>query len=258
MAATQTEKSGTTIIASKVYKELGLQYPDFKAKAAEIGIHVTGAIHKLSDEEVHRIKVHLGLIREEPPAPAISREEADAKALKEREEEAARKVIEDEAQARADEAARIEKARVDAEAARLAAEETARVSRLDLLAKRLRVRVDQLDPISRTLGIVLTTHAEVEDALVDRVRLLEAPLRIADDLKTDLKALADMGRSIGIEIGRKGFKGLTGNEEMVLSAMAKLKLKTAQERKAEVTPVQPEYQPAPPTCNKATAVIPKK
>ncbi len=258
MAATQTEKSGTTIIASKVYKELGLQYPDFKAKAAEIGIHVTGAIYKLTDEEVHRIKVHLGVIQEEPPAPAISREEAEAKARKEREEEEVRKRIEDEERARADEAARIEKTRVDTEAARVAAEATARQTRLDLLAKRLRVRVDQLDPISRTLGIVLTTHEEVDDSMVERARLLEAPLRIADELKTDLKALADMGRSIGIEIGRKGFKGLTGNEEMVLSAMAKLKLKTAQERKAEVTPDQPEYQPAPPTGNKATAVIPKK
>jgi translation initiation factor IF-2 len=258
MAATQTEKSGTTVIASKVYKELGLQYPDFKAKAAEIGIHVTGAIFKLSEEEIHRIKVHLGVLPQEPPAVKVSPEEAAAQARKDREEEEARKKVDDARRAYEDDVARIEKARVDAETARVNAEATAKQTRLDLIAKRLKVRVDQLDPISRTLGLVLTTHEEIDDALVERARLLETPLRLADDLKTDLKALADMGRSIGIEIGRKGFKGLSGNEEMVLSAMAKLKLKTAQERKAEVTPEQAEYQPAPPTGNKATAVIPKK
>lgn len=247
-------------MASALYKELGMSLADLKTKAGEIGIQITkGAIHRLTDEEVHRIKVHLGLIREPvPAAPTISAEEAAAIARKEREEEEARKHKEDEERRRVEEAAKVEKARVDAEAARVAAEATAKQTRLDLLAKRMRVRVDQLDPISRTLGIVFNTHEEIDDALVERVRLLEAPLRIADDLKTDLKALADMGRSIGIEIGRKGFKGLSGNEEMVLSAMAKLKLKTAQERKAEVTPEQPEYQPAPPTGNKATAVIPKK
>ena len=259
MAVNQAEKANTTIIAAKVYPELGITLKDLQAAAVAVGIDKKViAVTKLTEDEVHRIKVHLGVIPavEVPPTPKISPEETAAKALKEREEEEARRRGEELRKAAQDETTRIERERVDAEAARLNAEETVKANRLDSIAKRLNVRVNQIDPICKSLAITIGTAEEIDDALVERVRVLENPLRLADELVLDLKQLTDMGRSIGIEIGRKGFKGLSGNEEIMLRAMAKQKFKTAQERKAEVTPEQAEYQPAPPTGNKAVVVPP--
>ncbi|GIK52243.1 MAG: translation initiation factor IF-2 [Planctomycetaceae bacterium] len=260
MAVNQAEKSNTTIIAAKVYPDLGISLKDLQSAAVAVGIdRKVVAVTKLTEDEVYRIKVHLGFIKPAPvePPKTASKEDLE-KARLEQEAEQARKAAETARRAAEEEAERAEKARVEAEQARKQAEVDAQTRRLDAMALRLRVRSNQLDPICKVLGLSLTSAAEIDDALVERVRLLESPLRLADELNVDLKQLTDMGRSIGIEIGRKGFKGLSGNEEIMLRAMAKQRFKTAEERKAEVTPEQSQYQPAPPTGNKATAVIPKK
>ncbi|MCC6574290.1 MAG: translation initiation factor IF-2 [Planctomycetes bacterium] len=260
MSVNQADKA--EVQALKVYKELGIQLKDLQAAASAVGIQKKiAAVTKLTEDEISLIRQHLGI--PEPvaatPAEAAAQKAADeaeqrARAEKEETDRVRREKEEAEAKHHAEAAAReterIESARLADAAAKQAVQNT--------IATALNIRPEQIEPIAKTFGVPITKPEEVDDALKARVEAMRPPLKLADDLKIDLKELADLGRSIGIEIGRKGFRGLSSNEEIMLRAMAKQKYRTAQQRIAEVTVEKSDYQPAPPTGNKATAVIPKQ
>ncbi|MBZ0135099.1 MAG: translation initiation factor IF-2 [Planctomycetes bacterium] len=214
--------------AHQIYKDLGMSLKDFKAKCAEIGVSVKGAITKLSDEEVSAIRKHLGLdtaaVTEtaEPTKAEIAAAEAAAK------EEAERKQVED-------------------------AERT----RKEAIAKKLGVKPEHTEFVGQLLGVEFETADDVDDQAVLRAQKLEVIFKIAAEFEIPPRDVQRIARGLGIEAGRKGYKGFTPSEEFMLRAMVKQKHTTQEERMAEVqVEAKPEYKPAPPTGNKAVEAKP--
>ncbi len=230
----KTAEAGATP-AHKVYKDLGMDLKDFKSKAAEVGIQVKRAIDKLSDEEVARIRKHLGLadepapVAEEKPTPAAEAAEEARKAAEDK--EAARKAKEDEKRRK---------------------EEAAEFKRLKALGDRLGVEPQHVDFVGQLLGVEINEVEDIDETLVQRVQKHETVFKIGGEFKIEPREVSRIARSIGIEVGRKGFKGLTPSEEFMLRAMVKQKHTTQEQRLAEIQVDKPaEYKPAPPTGNKA-------
>ena len=239
--------------AHKVYKDLGMSLKEFKARAAEVGITIKAAISKLSEDQISTICKHLGI--PDPVAPSSAIAEAEAG-----EGEPARIGPSDEALEAARKLEEEETRKLEEEAARKLEEETARTQQLASVAGWLGVKPEQVDTVSQVLGIsVPENESDVDDGLKARLTPLYAVIKIAEELDLSSREVFTTARSIGIEVGRKAFKGLTPNEEFMLRAMVKQKHKSREERQAEVTVDSgPEYKPAPPTGNKAVAEAPKR
>src|SRR5690606_33539311 len=129
-----------TVPAHKVYKDLGMDLKVFKEKAAEIGIQVKRAIDKLSEEEIARLRKHLGVAEEPTAAPAKTltpAEEARKAAEETRQAEAAaRQAREDEARRKLEEAER---------------------SRLEALGNRLGVPPEHVEFVGQLMGVEINT-----------------------------------------------------------------------------------------------------
>ncbi|MCC7508929.1 MAG: translation initiation factor IF-2 [Planctomycetes bacterium] len=239
MAVESKSAAANTVQALKVYKDLGLDLKTFKAKCAEIGISVQRAIDKLTDDEVARIKKHLG-IAEDTPAPQTATEAPAPTAA-----ELARKAADD--ARKAAETARLEKE----EAARRKAE-SAEQQRLEALGKRLGVEPSQVEFVGQLLGVEINSLEDIDEALVQRTQKHEVVFKIANEFKIEAREVSRIARQLGIDVGRKGFKGLSPSEEFMLRAMVKQRHTTQEERRAEIQVDKPtDYKPAPPTGNKA-------
>ncbi|MCC6465740.1 MAG: translation initiation factor IF-2 [Planctomycetes bacterium] len=233
------------IQAHVVYKHLGLTLKDLKTKCAEIGIDVKGAVHKFTDEDVARIRKHLGVIQpvpgetvvQEVAPPAETAPEAAALPRVE-DEETRRKSAEEDARRQA-----------EAETRRV---QEAEQNRRTGVAARLGVKPEVLEYVGQLLGINVENEAEVDEATIQRAQKLESVFKIAEEYKAPARDVVNMARAIGLDIGRKGFKGLSPNETFMLRALVKQKFTTVEQRLKEVTAVvAPAYKPAPPTGNKA-------
>lgn len=224
--AVNSAKTENVVQAHQVYKDLGMTLKDFKAKCAEIGITVKGAITKLSDEEVAAIRKHLGLDTEtEAPEPTKVDKEAEQAAAKE-------------------------------QAERQAAEDADR-KRREAIAGKLGVKPEHIEFVGQVLGVEFETADDVDDQAVLRTQKLDVIFKIADEFSIPPRDVQRIARGLGIEAGRKGYKGFTPSEEFMLRAMVKQKHTTQEERLAEVqVEKQPEYKPAPPTGNKAVEAKP--
>jgi translation initiation factor IF-2 len=231
--STQMAEQANTLQAHQLYKELGITLKELKAAAEAVGVEVRAAISRLSDEDAERIRAHLGKVT----APAAAEEAAPTDtARKEAEAEAARKRAEAKAaeEARRAEAKAVEQARVDA------------------IARRLGVPAEHLDFVGQVLGVEVNDSAGLDDSVVQRSQRLDIVFKLSEEFQLPPREVMLTARSLGLEVGRKGFKGLSPNEEFMLRAMVKQKHTTAEERKAEVRQeVKPDYKPAPPTGNKA-------
>lgn len=215
--------------AHKVYKELGLELKDFKIKAAEIGIQIKRAIDKLSEEDVANIRRHLGL-DDEPEAKESKPQLSEAEVARRAEAEA--------------------KQRKEQEQKRQA--EEAEQNRLAAIAERLGIEPGQIEFVGQLLGVEINTIDDVDETIVQRTQKHETVFKIAAEFKIEPRDVARIGRQLGIEVGRRGFKGLTPSEEFMLRAMVKQKYTTQEERRAEIqVEKETEYKPAPPTGNKA-------
>ncbi|MCA8910185.1 MAG: hypothetical protein KDB82_00650, partial [Planctomycetes bacterium] len=212
---------------------------DFKTKCAEIGIVVKGAVSKLNEDEVAKIRKHLGL-ETEAPAEEAKPAEADDKAAKVAAEKEAK-----EAAAQAKE----EAARKKAEAADL--------KRREAIGKKLGVPAEYVDFVGQVLGVELQSEDDVDEQLTQRAQKMDIVFKLSEEFEVIPREVARIARSLGLEVGRKGFKGLSPNEEFMLRAMVKQKHTTQEERLAEVqVEEKPEYKPAPPTGNKAVEAKP--
>jgi len=222
----------TSIPAHQVYKSLGIDLKELKTKAAEVGVNVKAAVTRLTEEEVARIRKHMGLDKQ-APAAAEAPPKVDDKAAR---EEAARKQAE---QAAADAAA-------EAERAKLAA-----------IGKKLGVAPEHVNFVSQLLGVEFTKPEDVDEQTVLRIQKHEVVFKISAEFEIEPREIVRIARQLGIEVGRKGFKGLTPSEEFMLRAMVKQKHTTQEERLAEVqVDEKPAYKPAPPTGNKAVEAKP--
>lgn len=226
MAVNSAKTEEASIPAHQIYKDLGMPLKDFKAKCAEIGITIKGAISKLTEEEYARLRKHLGL---DTAAPAV-------------EVPAAAPVI--------------EAPKVDEKAAREEAErkkkEEAEHKRLEAIGAKLNVKPENVEFVAQVLGLELDGPDDVDDQVVSRAQKLDVVFKLSAEFNIIPREVARIARSLGLEVGRKGFKGLSPNEEFMLRAMVKQKHTTQEERLAEVRVEQkPEYKPAPPTGNKA-------
>ncbi len=235
MAVESKTADAGTVPAHKVYKDLGMELKVFKEKAAEIGIQVKRAIDKLSEDEIARLRKHLGVAEEPsaaPPKTLTPAEEARKAAEETRQAEAAAR------QAREDEARR--------------KQEEAERSRLEALGNRLGVPPEHVEFVGQLMGVEINTPEDIDELLVQRVQKHETVFKIGAEFELEPREVARIARQLGIEVGRKGFKGLSPSEEFMLRAMVKQKHTTAEERRAEIQVDKPaEYKPAPPTGNKA-------
>lgn len=226
--AVNSAKTDTNVVpAHQIYKDLGMSLKDFKAKCAEIDITVKGAITKLTEEQVAAIRKHLGLDVETPEVvePTKAEKAAAAAAAK---EEAERKEAQD-AERKVKEA----------------------------IGKKLGVSADHVEFVGQVLGVEFETSEDVDDQAVLRTQKLEVIFKIAAEFEIPPRDVQRIARGLGIEAGRKGYKGFTPSEEFMLRAMVKQKHTTQEERLAEVqVEDQPEYKPAPPTGNKAVEAKP--
>ncbi|MCB9894430.1 MAG: translation initiation factor IF-2 [Planctomycetes bacterium] len=231
MAADSATGEQALIQAHQIYKEIGMPLKDFKAKCAEIGITVKAAITKLTEEEVSRIRKHLGLDTDDKPAEPAA--------------EAAPKV---------DRAAEAKAAKEEAE--RKAAE-TAEQKRKEALGTKLGVKPEHVEFVAQVLGVEIETPDDIDDSLIPRAQKLDIIFKLSAEFELAPREVSRIARSLGLEVGRKGFKGLSPNEEFMLRAMVKQKHTTQEERLAEVqVDEKPEYKPAPPTGNKAVETKP--
>jgi translation initiation factor IF-2 len=227
----ETDNKAEMIPAHKVYKDLGLDLKEFKIKCAEIDISIKRAIDKLTDEQVTLIKRHLGVETESESAPAAEPDKAEP-------QEAAKETA---AQKAAREAEEAERKRAEAERERLQA-----------IADRMGVKPQHIEFVSQLLGVDIKTIEDVDEGVVTRVQKHESVFTLAEEFSTEPREVARIARSLGIEVGRKSFKGLSANELFMLRAMVKQRHTTVEERKAEVeVDTASEYKPAPPTGNKA-------
>lgn len=220
--------------AHQIYKDIGMSLKDFKAKCAEVDIVVKGAITKLTEEQVGTIRKHLGLdVPEEPVVEEDPEAQAEAKAAKaaaaaEAKAEAERKAVED-------------------------AEKNLKES----IGKKLGIKGEHVDFVAQVLGVELESPDDVDDQLPGRAQKLDFVFKLSEEFELSPREVARTARSLGLEVGRKGFKGLSPNEEFMLRAMVKQKHTTQEERLAEVqVEEKPEYKPAPPTGNKAVEAKP--
>lgn len=224
MAVNSAKTEEASIPAHQIYKDLGMSLKDFKAKCAEVGITIKGAISKLTEEEYARLRKHLGLdaAAAEAPAPVEAAEapKVDEKAAR---EEAERKQ-----------------------------KEEAEHKRLEAIGAKLNARPEHVEFIAQVLGVELERPEDVDEQIITRAQKLDVVFKLSAEFNIIPREVARIARSLGLEVGRKGFKGLSPNEEFMLRAMVKQKHTTQEERLAEVRVEQkPEYKPAPPTGNKA-------
>jgi translation initiation factor IF-2 len=227
MAVNSAKTEEASIPAHQIYKDLGMSLKDFKAKCAEIDIVIKGAITKLTEDEYARIRKHLGLDAGAAEAPAAVAEapQVDEKAAR---EEAERKQKED-----------------------------AEQQRLQAIGAKLNVKPEHVEFVAQVLGVELEAPEDVDEQVVSRAQKLDLVFKLSAEFSIIPREVARIARSLGLEVGRKGFKGLSPNEEFMLRAMVKQKHTTQEERLAEVRVEQkPEYKPAPPTGNKAVEVKP--
>lgn len=218
--STGADSAEKGIFAHQLYKELNLSLKDLKAVCAELGIQVKLAISRISDEDAARVRAKLGIVPE-PEVPVVQQDPAVAAA----------------------EAAQA-KARHDAEALER--------SRVEAIAARLAVPAQHIEFTGQILGISVDSADAIDESAVQRAQKLEVIFKIAVEFKTDPREVTRIARGLGIEVGKKGFKGFTPSEEFMLRAMVKQKFTTVEERRAEVkVDVASDYKPAPPTGNKA-------
>ncbi|MBX3473204.1 MAG: translation initiation factor IF-2 [Planctomycetes bacterium] len=233
--------NAATIKALDVYKGLGITLKELQAFAADAGLDKKiVAITKLTQDEVDRIRRKMGLPVEVAAAPT---EEAQAAAA------AAKQAAEAAQKAAAEEEAR----RKSEEDAKRKAEDEAR-ARLDAIGAKLGVKGEYVEFVAQLFGMTIEKESDVDEATTQRAGKLEVVFKIADEFSAPPREVVRVARGIGMDVGRKGFKGLTPNESFMLRAMVKQKFTTVEERKRDVTvEVAPEYKPAPPTGNKAEA-----
>lgn len=235
MAVDSKTTDQNSVQAAKVYKDLGLDLKTFKAKCAEIGIVVQKAIDRLSEDDINRIKKHLGVA--DAPQGTATVEPTPA--------ELARKAIDD-ARKAADEARRKKEDEERAKAEKI------EMDRLAALGERLGVDPAQVDFVGQLLGVEINSLGDIDEALVARTQKHEVVFKIAAEFKVEPREVVRIARTLGLEVGRKSFKGLSPNEEFMLRAMIKQKHTTQEERRAEIQVDKGnEYKPAPPTGNKA-------
>ncbi|MCA8914651.1 MAG: translation initiation factor IF-2 [Planctomycetes bacterium] len=233
MAADSATGEQALVQAHQIYKEIGMSLKEFKAKCAELGITVKAAITKLTEDEVTRIRKHLGLDVEEKAPEAVPTADGAPKVDKAAEEKAAKE-----------------------EAERKAAN-AAEQKRKEELGSKLGVKPEFVEFVAQVLGVEIETPDDIDDSLIPRAQKLDIIFKLSAEFELAPREVARIARSLGLEVGRKGFKGLSPNEEFMLRAMVKQKHTTQEERLAEVqVDEKPVYKPAPPTGNKAVEAKP--
>ena len=239
--ADMTADNTTSIPAHKVYKDLGITLKDLKAVAAEVGIDIKAAITKLTDDDVNKIRRQMGLPVEPPPAPVPAASPAETEAAQKAAEAAQKIADEQEARRKAEEDAKHR------------AEQAAK-NKLDGMGSKLGIKGEHVEFIAQLFGMTIEKESDIDDATVQRAEKLDVVFKIAEEFNAPPREVVRVARGIGMDIGRKGFKGLSPNEAFMLRAMVKQKFTTVEERKRDVTvEIAPEYKPAPPTGNKAEA-----
>lgn len=237
MADKASEKDG--IQALKVYKKYDMSLKDFKARAAEVGVTVKGAVSRLSQDQVDMILAHLGIEAEpekkaeEAPEEAPKKAEASANAPKAEAKPKAK------SKAKAEPKETEEERKAKAEAAKKAA------------AEALEIDARFLGSVNSILGEKLKSADDVTDEVKKRAKPLKVVWSLATEFDVSGEDVARNARKLGIEVGRKGFKGFSTNEEFMLKAFLKQELNTKEERLKEVAASEEEYTPAAPTGNKA-------
>lgn len=245
MAVNSAKTAEESVIpAHQIYKDIGMSLKDFKAKAAEVGITIKGAVSKLNEEEASLIRKHLGIETAE-----ATEEVAEATVEVSAEDKAAK--------AAADKTAAIAaKQEAKEEAERKKAEE-AEQARKEAIAGKLGVKAQDVDFVAQVLGVELESADDVDEQLTQRAQKMDIVFKLSEEFELTPREVARTARSLGLEVGRKGFKGLSPNEQFMLRAMVKQKHTTQEERMAEVqVEEKPEYKPAPPTGNKAVEAKP--
>ncbi|MDC1141637.1 translation initiation factor IF-2 [Planctomycetota bacterium] len=239
--------STTTVQALKIYKEIGMSLKDFKAKCAEIGITVKGAVSKLSIDDAEKIRVHLGIAEEAKP------EAAPKKTPKKTAEKSTEKAPDEATQP---ELAKVEKTKGELAAEAAEKQRAAEVKEMEQAQKKLAdalgVTADQVDFVSQTLGVAINNVEDITETVAKRAEKLHSVIRIAKEFDTSPREISITAQNLGIRVGGKNFKGLSKNEEFMLNAMVKQKFKSKEERLKEVeVHDDKEHKPAAPTGNKA-------